>query len=298
MTDRRRRLPAVSIPFATALLLALSLLPALVAPAAAASGPAIPPGIDTFMRALGQVESGGRYTARNPRTGAYGKYQILPSSWRAWARHYLHDAGASPTPQRQEIVAWARVTDLYRSFHDWGAVAHWWLTGRAPSDAGSRTASAGSYVRHVLAVYARYAATAAAPEATAPWTTTAGVMGVIVDDRAPQVTFAGVWSPLGGAGYVDGTATSSGDPAAVATLSFVGRTIEILAAVGPASGEARVVVDGGAPLTIDLQRAADRRSVSVFHAGWSDSGDHTISVEVVGTPGHPNVTLDAFIIGH
>ena len=38
------------------------------------------------MNAVGQVESGGRYTARNPISGAYGKYQIMPSNWPSWAR--------------------------------------------------------------------------------------------------------------------------------------------------------------------------------------------------------------------
>ena len=48
-----------------------------------------------FLYALGQVESGGSYTARNPTSGAYGKYQILPSNWPAWAKLYL---GSSTAP--------------------------------------------------------------------------------------------------------------------------------------------------------------------------------------------------------
>ena len=61
-----------------------------------------PPGLARFMTAIGRVESGGRYTARNARTGAYGKYQIIPSSWRGWARLYLHNANARKTPANQE----------------------------------------------------------------------------------------------------------------------------------------------------------------------------------------------------
>ena len=38
-------------------------------------------GLRTFMEALATVESGGRYTARNPTSGAYGRYQIMPSNW-------------------------------------------------------------------------------------------------------------------------------------------------------------------------------------------------------------------------
>ena len=52
-----------------------------------------PPGLARFMYALGRVESGGSYTARNPPSGAYGKYQIMPSSWRG-----LGAAATSATP--------------------------------------------------------------------------------------------------------------------------------------------------------------------------------------------------------
>ena len=45
-----------------------------------------PPGLGKFMNAIGQVESGGRYDARNKSSGAYGKYQIMPSNWPAWAK--------------------------------------------------------------------------------------------------------------------------------------------------------------------------------------------------------------------
>ena len=44
-----------------------------------------PASLDAFMRALGQVESSGRYDAVNAVSGAYGKYQIMPSNWPAWA---------------------------------------------------------------------------------------------------------------------------------------------------------------------------------------------------------------------
>ena len=57
------------------------------------------------MYAMGQVESGGNYTARNPTSGAYGKYQIMPSNWPAWARRYLGNPSARQTPANQEIVA-------------------------------------------------------------------------------------------------------------------------------------------------------------------------------------------------
>ncbi len=247
------------------------------------------------MRALGQVESGGRYTARNHRTGAYGKYQILPSSWRAWSRHYLHRRDAYPTPHNQEVVARARVTDLFRSFHRWSDVAHWWLTGRAPSDPRSRTASAGRYVRHVMAVYARFVGStgSAGGSAGAP---TAGIL-VTYDDRSSLVTLGGHWRFAAGSSYFGRTATSSGEAGSTIVFPFVGRSIDVYGAVGPTRGGARISVDGGSPVTVDLHRAAYRPSLRLLHRTWPEPGRHWVTVEVVGTPGHPDVTFDSFVVG-
>jgi hypothetical protein len=299
LTDRRRRLPAVFPPFAIALLLAVALLPALVAPVSAATGPADPPGLGTFLRALGQVESGGRYVARNHRTGAYGKYQILPSTWRAWSRHYLHVRDAYPTPHNQEVVARARVVDLYRSFSSWSAVAHWWLTGRAPTDPRSRTASAGRYVRHVMAVYARF--TGSAGPGSGGATLVAGSASparlVTHDDRSSLVTLTGHWRFASGSGYFHRTATSSRQAGSSAIFPFVGRSIELFGAIGPTRGRVLISVDGGAPATVDLHRASYRPNVRLFSHAWTQAGRHWITIEVVGTPGHPEVSFDSFVVG-
>ena len=66
------------------------------------------------MYAMGQVESGGNYYARNASSGAYGKYQIMPSNWPSWALRYLGNASAKPTPANQEIVAAGKFRSLYR----------------------------------------------------------------------------------------------------------------------------------------------------------------------------------------
>src|SRR3712207_6933769 len=39
------------------------------------------------------------------RSGAYGKYQIIPSSWKIWADRVLGDPYAAKTPENQELVA-------------------------------------------------------------------------------------------------------------------------------------------------------------------------------------------------
>lgn len=277
------------------LLLVASFLPGLVGPASAADRE--PPGIDTFLRALGQVESGGRYTARNHRTGAYGKYQILPSSWRAWTRHYLHSAVAWPTPRNQEVIARARVTDLYRSFGVWSSVAHWWLTGRSPTDPRSRTTHARHYVEKVMTVYARFTISGGgAGPAGGPGSTPA-IVTARYDDRSSLATYAGSWKVARQPGYFGATATYSTVPGANVSFILVGRSIEWFGPVGPTRGEARVSVDGDLIATIDLHRPAYRPNMRLFRRAWPEAGRHWISIEVVGTPGHPNVTIDSFVVG-
>lgn len=297
MTDRPRRPPTAAPLLAISLLFAASLLPGLVAPAAAeTTGPA---GIDTFLRALGQVESGGRYTARNASTGAYGKYQIIPSSWRAWTRHYLHDANAWPTPRNQEAIARARVTDLYRSFGRWNAVAHWWLTGRALSDPRSRTAGARHYVQTVMTVFARFDAGGGADPSVAPDAAGASPGPVIVtyDERSSLATYTGAWHEARHPGYVGSTAMYATAAGASVVFPFVGRSIAWFGPVGPTRGAARVSIDGELLATIDLHRPAFRPSLGLFRHAWTEAGRHWITIEVVGTPGHPNVTIDSFVVG-
>lgn len=111
--------------------------------------------LNDFMSAIAHVESGGRYTARNKTSGAYGKYQIMPANWSGWAGKYLGNANAPMTPENQEKVAAGKFKDLYKWLGDWRAVAHWWLTGGG--DAGNHkdpsgwSASSRRYVDNVMA---------------------------------------------------------------------------------------------------------------------------------------------------
>ena len=86
-------------------ILATTMLVGVIGPATTLASD--PPGLARFMYAMGRVESGGNYYARNATSGAYGKYQIMPASWRAWAGRYLGNSYAKQTPRNQEIVATA-----------------------------------------------------------------------------------------------------------------------------------------------------------------------------------------------
>ncbi|HEY3434142.1 MAG TPA: transglycosylase family protein, partial [Solirubrobacterales bacterium] len=110
--------------------------------------------VDTFMRALAKVESGGRYDAVNKSSGAYGKYQIMPANWPGWAQKFLGDKNAKPTPENQEAVARAKLKALHRWLGDWRAVAHWWLTGGSDKqghrDPSTWSSSSKAYVDKVF----------------------------------------------------------------------------------------------------------------------------------------------------
>ncbi|HYI21099.1 MAG TPA: transglycosylase family protein, partial [Candidatus Limnocylindrales bacterium] len=123
--------------------------------------------IDSFMTGLACTESTGRYTAENDRSGAYGKYQIMPRNWRAWAGRYLGNRWAQPTPRNQEYVAQRRIEDLYELRGKWRRVAYWWLTGDGEGDESKWTKHAALYVRRVMG---------AVQAAAAPGARAAGVL--------------------------------------------------------------------------------------------------------------------------
>ena len=124
-----------------------------------------PPGLARFMYALGRAESHGDYAARNESSGAYGKYQIMPASWRAWAGRYLGDPNAKPSPANQEIVATAKVKALYKGLQAWRRVAYWWLTGSSATSGWSPFAT--RYVTRVMTYYEQAPDKTVAPVPTA-----------------------------------------------------------------------------------------------------------------------------------
>ncbi len=103
-----------------------------------------------FMWAMAGQESGWDYYARNRRSGAFGKYQIMPFNWPVWAEKYLGDPHADQTPYNQEKVAYGRLRDLYLWLGSWKRVAYWWLTGSSEKDEKRWSPYARDYVRNIM----------------------------------------------------------------------------------------------------------------------------------------------------
>jgi Transglycosylase-like domain len=258
-----------------------------------------PAGLGKFMHAIGQVESGGRYTARNKTSGAYGKYQIMPSNWPAWAKTYLGNSKARQTPANQEKVAAGKFRGLYQWLGSWRRVAYWWLSGSSRPSGWSSYATA--YVNKVMRYYVN--ASPKMPKAPGrpivdkpkpkpkPTTTV-----FHFSEKNARVTYAGAWKSAQFGGYAgDGVkyATKAG---ATATVSFTGKKVVWYGPVGPTRGKARVSIDGKVVRTVDLHRSGFSARVAVFSKTFATKGAHTLTIEVLGTARHPMVAIDEFAV--
>jgi len=113
---------------------------------------------EQFFHAIAEQESGGDYSAVNARTGASGKYQIMPANIGPWSQQYLgHRVSVDQfrnSPGIQDRLARAVLHDYY---NQWGArgAASAWYSG-SPSNKNNYTVfrtgepSIGDYVDSVL----------------------------------------------------------------------------------------------------------------------------------------------------
>ena len=113
---------------------------------------------DSFFSAIAGQESGGNYSAVNARTGASGKYQIMPQNIGAWSRQYLGRAVSvaefRSSPAIQDQLARAVLQNYYNQYGLRGAAAAWYSGN--PASAGnykrfrSNEPSVGEYVDQVV----------------------------------------------------------------------------------------------------------------------------------------------------
>jgi Transglycosylase-like domain len=241
-----------------------------------------PRGLARFMEAVGSVESGGNYKARNPVSGAYGKYQIMPANWPAWARQYLGDAHAKQTPRNQDRVAAGKMTSLHGWLGSWRRVAYWWLTG------SSKTTGWSSYAkRYVAKVMARYRHGSKSSRAARTR---------ILNERSSAIVYRGKWRIARHRGYGGDVVRYAQSKGASATVRFTARRIAWHGPTGPTRGKAKVYIDGRYVRTVDLRRAVFDPRATIYRTGWSKVGKHSLTIVVVGSKGHPMVAIDDFTI--
>ena len=242
-----------------------------------------PPQLSRFMAAVAQVESHGNHTALNKKSGAYGRYQIMPANWRAWARRYLGNARAKPTPANQERVARAKMRELYRWLGSWERVSYWWLTGSSRTSAWSSAAR--HYVARVMAIFGGV-------EADKP-----SVLAVRhYSERSSTIDYSGTWHVARAASYAGGRVSYSSDAGAQAGISFTGVRIAWYGPVGPTRGKARIIVDGVVQKSIDLNRPSFRAQALLYSHSWATAGRHSLVIEVLPTRGQKLVAIDELVV--
>jgi hypothetical protein len=242
-----------------------------------------PPQLSRFMAAVAQVESHGNHTALNARSGAYGRYQIMPDNWRAWARRYLGNARAKPTPANQERVARAKMAELYRWLGSWERVSYWWLTGSSRTTAWSHAAR--QYVSRVMAIFG-------GAETGEP-----SVLAVRrYSERSSTIDYSGTWHVARATSYAGGRVSYASNPGATASITFTGSRIAWYGPVGPTRGKARIVIDGVAQKTVDLHRSSFQPRTLLYSRSWKSAGRHSLVIEVLSTRGHRLVAIDELVV--
>ena len=281
----RHRAPRSLVAAGLALVVAL----AAAVPAPALAGdplrtPKHPPRLRVFMEALATVESGGRYDARNRSSGAYGRYQIMPSNLPSWARTYLGDRRAKPTPANQDTVAAGRLSNLKHAYGEWNRVAYWWLTGgKGPRSTWSDYAS-----RYVYKVMSGFRLRIASPDG--------GERVKVIGDQSEAIEWQGAWTSARHEAYSADRAHTSRDRGARVRIRFTGRSVAFHGPVGPTRGRAEVWVDGKRVGVVDLRAGTFHPRRVLFEKRWRSAGTHTVKLVVLGTKGGSHVTVDRIVV--
>ena len=275
-------------------LIAAVLLVGLVGPATTEA--VDPPNIDRFMAALGAVESNGRYDAVNSTSGAIGKYQIMPTNWQAWSDKYLGDANAAPTPANQEIVARAKLTALFGWLGDWASVAHWWLTGDGDTNPAHWSDYSYRYVNEILRLMGAPLLPARPSRSVSSAAAKPAVTGQVFDESSLAIDFSGGWGNAEFARYNGGRVRYAIAPGATAWFTFTGTGIAWIGPKGPTRGQANIYVDEILVATVDVYASRYNARTEIFSQTFDRTGTHTITIEVVGTPGRETIALDEFVV--
>ncbi|MEA2621337.1 MAG: hypothetical protein QOH61_247 [Chloroflexota bacterium] len=111
--------------------------------------------LNRFLWGLAGQESGWNYYARNPSSGAFGRYQIMPENWTSWAHRYVGRGWIDQSPLNQERVVRDKINALHRWLGGWKRVAYWWFTGDTDPVVAHWSSTAKRYVANVMSLMVR-----------------------------------------------------------------------------------------------------------------------------------------------
>jgi hypothetical protein len=111
-----------------------------------------------------------------------------------------------------------------------------------------------------------------------------------------SATLSGSWSTQTRTALSGGSALSASSPGSAAQFSFSARSVSWIGSVGPGSGFAQVYLDGALAATVNLARSTARDQQILYSKEWAGIAAHTLRIVVLGTHGHPAVSIDALAV--
>ena len=129
-----------------------------------------------------------------------------------------------------------------------------------------------------------------------PWRTGGGFHVRLASERAAAVDYTRKWVSGSSPAHLGGTIKSAGARGKTVTFTFTGSQVAWIAPRGATRGSARVSVDGKAVATVSTHSTTGQYRRAVFTYSWGSVGKHRITIRVLGTAGHPRVSVDGFAV--
>jgi hypothetical protein len=113
-------------------------------------------------------------------------------------------------------------------------------------------------------------------------------------ESSAAIRYGGSWPRQYLTSYLGGVAKYSRIRSASATLTFTGNQVAWLSRKSPASGRARVYLDGRLVATVNLYSSTTKIKQVVYSRVFTTVRTHRLKIVVLATAGHPRVTVDSF----
>jgi thermitase len=110
------------------------------------------------------------------------------------------------------------------------------------------------------------------------------------EETNPLLIYAGSWATFTGASYSGGSMKQTSISGGTVTISFTGTSLTWITRKFPSSGRARVTLDGGTPVTVDLYSATQLYQQAVWTTGTLVNGPHKVVIAYSGQK-NPSATF-------
>jgi hypothetical protein len=119
----------------------------------------------------------------------------------------------------------------------------------------------------------------------------------VIDDSAAPIVYSAAWAPTSDTAAYGGGLHTTSTAGAIATMTFSGRSIALIAPLGPAYGSIRICIDPGVSIagctTPTLHSTSGVERDIVYVSGPLAAGSHVI--QVTNPSGSP-IALDGFVV--